>query len=293
MTTRHHSSTKSLLTGLLALAALLVAAPAVVWALDVELAGVRVGSTPAAVTQRYGSPHGILARRSDGSVSYVASGPLTAVTRTTPGYAPSPERPTTGYGGAGQPLSGATANLGLPPAADIVRVSRLGRSQIEWIYVLGTLSLGVVVTGQGADAVVSDIIAASLEGTSPRVVTEKGIRLGDPLSSVIGRYGFPTDGLLTFQAHPAPTGTAVEYGTSTAGYGTGTGQPTTAPSSPTVSYGTASGAGAGTAVGVVDESIVVNLDDRASLFTKCCVARYGEIDFTFCDMKVVRIHIAD
>jgi hypothetical protein len=288
MTTRHHNSIKSLPVALVALTALLFAVPRAVWAIDTELAGIRVGSTPTAVSQHYGSPHGILARRSDGSVSYVASGPLTAVSTTTPGYAPTPERGPAGYGGTGQALSGSTAGLGLQPVADIVRVSRLGRSQIEWIYVLGDLrrgdvtSIGVVITGQGADAVVSDVIVASLGRTSTRVVTEKGIRLGDPLSSVISRYGFPTGGLVTFQAHTPPTGTTVGYAT-----------PTAAPAGPSPSYGGTSTTSAGGQVGVIDESIVVNLDDRSALFTKSCIARYGEIDFTFCDMKVVRIHVAD
>jgi hypothetical protein len=263
-------------SGLVVLALGLLSTPGAVWALDTVLAGIRVGSMPTEVTQRYDAPLGIMARRSDGTVEYMGSGRLARLPAgATVGVTPTP----TTFGG-GQVVTGSTANLGLPPAADIVRVARLGRSQVEWFYLLGDLSVGVVITGQGPDAVVSDVIAASLRSKHPGVVTEKGIRLGDPLSAVIGRYGFPTDGLTTFQSRPSPSGTSVGYGTSVT-------RPATAPT-------TIRGAGVGgTEVGVVGESVVVNFDDRKTLFTKCCVGDYGEIDFTFCDLKVVRIHIVD
>jgi len=276
-------------SALVVLAVSLLSAPGTVWALDVMLAGIRVGSTPAEVSERYGSPLGILARRSDGSVDYIGSGPLAPLTAAATLRV---DRTPTTYRGGGQVLTGSTANLGLPPAADIVRVARLGRSQVEWVYLLGDLSLGVVITGHGPDAVVSDIIAASLKRKDARVVTEKGIRLGDPFSAVIGRYGFPTDGLITFQSKPSPTGTALDYGVSTTRPATAPGYPTRT-ARPAAPVSTRAPGVGGTEVGVVGESIVVNFDDRTTLFTKCCVADYGEIDFTFCNMKVVRIHIAD
>jgi hypothetical protein len=198
-------------------------------------------------------------------------------------------RPTSEYSGPGQVLTGSTSGLNLPLAADVVRVARLGRLQVEWIYGLGRrdkdlpeVSLGVVITGQGPDAVVSDIIAASLTGASALAVTGKGIRLGDPFSSVLGRYGFPTDGLVAFQARPAPTATSVAYAMPGGRPGT-PGAPPAAAMAPSGSAG----------VGVVGESIVVRLDDHDALFTDSCVADYGEIDFTLVNMKVVRIHIAD
>jgi hypothetical protein len=258
------------------------------WALDTQLAGIQVGTTPAQVTKLLGSPLGILARRSDGTVEYYGTGALGRTAQ----YAGGPigDRVQPSYTGPGQVMTGSTANLGLPPTADIVRVARLGRSQVEWMYLQGDpqrnpLSIGVVITGQGPDAVISDVIVASL-ASSPRVVTEKGIRLGDDFAAVIGRYGFPTEGLTPFQARPAPTATSTAYATP-AGAGA------TAPAMPPSAYSAGTAGAGGALVGVVGESLVVNLDDRATLFTKCCIANYGEIDFTFCDMKVVRIHIAD
>lgn len=277
---------KSALVVVLALG--LLSAPGAVWALDVVLAGVRVGSTPAAVTERYGSPLGILARRSDGAVQYIGSGALAPLPA---GATLAVDRTPTTYGG-GQVVTGSTANLGLPPRADVVRVARLGRSQVQWIYLLGDLSLGVVITGHGPDAVVSDVIAASLKGGDRRVVTEKGIRLGDPFSAVIGRYGFPTDGLITFQSRPSPSGASVSYGPSITRRATAPGYPTPMPRPAVTAPARGAGVG-GTEIGVVGESIVVNFGDRKTLFTRCCVGDYGEIDFTFCNMKVVRIHIVD
>src|SRR3990172_7957095 len=108
-----HMGIKTLLAAALTLSAALTIAPTPGWAIDVELAGVRVGSLPTAVTQRLGSPRAILARRSDGSVSYMAMDYQLQQT-TAAGAEMVAPRPTTEYSGPGVVQTGQTAGLNLP-----------------------------------------------------------------------------------------------------------------------------------------------------------------------------------
>jgi len=101
---------------------------------------------------------------------------------------------------------------GLPVWASPVRVAFLGDQQAEWLYDMRKdrgVTMGVVMSGEGADAVVTDIIISGypeyLKGKRQPPRTEKGVTFGSTFLDVLRRYGFPPQiEIFTPGSAPAP-----------------------------------------------------------------------------------------
>jgi len=308
-----------------------------VWAAETRLAGVKIGSSPKDVLKVYGDPNGMLVRQNNGMVSYVgmresgvwgsmSTGAVTGAigapentypTPTGPGPLPSPIN--MGDAGGGVMPTGATAGVQLPGWAMPVRIESLGPGQVEWLYdktvytsktakssqigfpfqpeLTPVLALGVVITGEGPDAIVTDVIVASFRGDAPArriAATAKEVRLGDTFAGVIKKYRFPVK-FQVFDDTPVSSATAGTSGMESTASMVPPSSPIGYPSAPTgLEMGTMPSMGATPVIptfAMRKRSLVVNFDDTAKLFTKACVAYYGNISFTFSDMKVARIHI--
>jgi hypothetical protein len=140
-----------------ALAALMILmAPA--FALELELANARIGDTPEEIlaSPYFGTPDGVF----------------------TPGNA----------------FNSTKAMLGqVPPWAMAVQMDQIGAGQVEWVYNREPASIGIVMTGEGINAHVTDIVVSMWKtfGGSDMGQTSKGILLGSEFADMLERYGWP------------------------------------------------------------------------------------------------------
>jgi hypothetical protein len=199
---------------LVAWAGLALAGPAL--ALEDGLMGIRIGASYRELTRRLGPPHGILLG-SGGGMMYQ--------TLVSPGAL------------AGLPQFGATSQTGsaeMPVWVLPVRVGTLGAGQAQWFYDLRArkgVSLGIVLSGEGADAAVTDVVVAGFEkylkGKPAPVRTQRGIVLQSSFADVLEKYGFPPLAEI-YAPGGAPTGAGAAGGAArggamrTAGAGGGT-----------------------------------------------------------------------
>jgi hypothetical protein len=134
----------------------LLAAPAL--GLETKIAGVSLGDTPEELLSSaiLGTPDGIF----------------------TPG----------GVFNAVKSMPGET-----PPWAIAVQMEQLQPDQVEWVYNRDPVTVGIVITGEGINAHVSDIIVSEWRNFEPNNIgqTTKGIRLGSSFADVLAGYGWP------------------------------------------------------------------------------------------------------
>jgi hypothetical protein len=159
-------------TALIGALCALCAAPAA-HALEDGLFGVRIGASFRELTQKFGPPHGIVFP--------------SMIFQT---VAPSPM--------AGLPSFGQPGPTETPVWVVPIRPTSLEPAQTEWVYDFRAkrgIALGVVLTGEGADAMVTDIIVAgfpqNLKGKPAPVRTGKGVALQSTFEDVLKRYGYP------------------------------------------------------------------------------------------------------
>ena len=161
---------------------LAVLAPA--QAVEDALMGVRIGASYREIVRKFGHPVGIL-MNAGGGMNYQAL-------------------PTGGMGAA--------PGGGLPIWAQPVQVAFLGNQQAEWLYDMRKargVALGVVVSGEGSDAVVTDVVISGypeyLKGKKVFVKTEKGVTFQASFATVLQKYGFPPQiEIFTPGTAPAP-----------------------------------------------------------------------------------------
>jgi hypothetical protein len=160
---------------LLLLAGLFLAPPAA--AVEEGLADVRIGASYRDLVKRFGQPHAILFSAGGGMLFQNVS----------------PAAP------AGLPQFGAAGGAGeMPYWYEPVRVAYLADQHSEWLYDFRStrgFTLGILLSGEGADAVVTDVIAAGfdkyLQGKSSGVRTERGITFNSTFAQILDTYGYP------------------------------------------------------------------------------------------------------
>ncbi len=148
-------------------------------ALEDGLMGVRIGSSYREVLRRLGHSDGILFS-AGGSIMYQTQPAATSGMPGLPSF--STQQPT---GGA-------------PVWVSPLQPASLADQQSEWVYdwrKTKGVALGVILSGEGADAVVTDVIVVgfpeNLKGKPRPVTTEKGIGLQDTFAQVLSKYGYP------------------------------------------------------------------------------------------------------
>ncbi len=93
-----------------------------------------------------------------------------------------------------------------------MQVAFLGDQQAEWLYDMRKtrgVAVGVVMSGEGADAVVTDVVISGypeyLKGKRIFVKTERGVTFGSSFATVLQKYGFPPQlEIFTPGSAPAP-----------------------------------------------------------------------------------------
>jgi hypothetical protein len=81
-----------------------------------------------------------------------------------------------------------------PPWALAVRMEQVNEGQVEWVYNRDPVSIGVVFTGEGINAHVTDVTVSlwrTFDASSRVALTSKGARIGSTFSDVLERYGWP------------------------------------------------------------------------------------------------------
>lgn len=149
------------------------------YAVEDSLLGVRIGASYRELQQRFGRPDGIVFG-SGGSMMF----------QTMPGRSP-----------AGLPNLAAqtgTASTQLPQWVSPLLPTGLGAGQSEWVYDMTQtrgIAVGVIISGAGADAVVTDVIVVGyperLKGRGRQVRTERGVTLESSFADVLRKYGYP------------------------------------------------------------------------------------------------------
>ncbi len=145
-------------------------------AVEDGLMGARIGSSYREVVRKFGHPVGML-MNAGGGMTY----------QSLPSFRGN--LPVMGGGGG---------NAALPLWAEPVRVSFLGNQQAEWFYDLRRsrgVTLGIVLSGEGAEAVVTDVVISGypeyLKGKRQYVRTERGVTFQSSFATVLQKYGFP------------------------------------------------------------------------------------------------------
>lgn len=282
--------------------AVILGLASVCWGGEQELAGIKLGSNPQTVMDIYSTPSATMASTPMGTLDLVTmeGPPVSALTATgmpamggvPGGAAGAPGTP----GMAGQP--GLSTGIVFPQWAYPVRVIQLNKEQVEWMYNRKPLSIGVVISGEGPDAAVTDIVVSCMR-PNDAVQTEKEIKLGDTFAQVLQAYGYPKK-VEVYLESPSSTQT-IGTGVGTSGPGTLPGiGPAMVPGAPPMGAPGGmmpgpgvSGAPGTTAVPGIEpgKGLVISFDTEPRVFTKSCIITYDSIDFTFHDLKVVRIHI--
>jgi len=248
-------------TALLLLAALPAAA-------ETQLAGIRIGDSPLTLMQStvYGPPDAM--------------------------YTP---------GGVLNRLSAqAMAEMADPlPWALAVQADSLQPNQVEWVY-RRSPAVGVVITGQGAEATVTNVIVSMWDKFAPTtaVRTERNISLGDSLSKVLREYRYPNM-LSVLQETPVSGGRALPSvggrplaaapGSLGLSLGTTRRAASQAPRQPGALPPATGGAVAHP--GQFSPTAALSIGGATVGFTKHLALDYPGIEFTLYGMQVVRIHI--
>ena len=173
----HGLRERSILAALVvAIVAAAIAAPA--YAVEDGLYGVRIGTSYRALVERFGPPHGILFPSGSGMVFQTAV--------PAPSQAGLPDF-------SQQPQATETPVWVLP-----IRASILEANQTQWVYDFRStrgFAIGILLNGEGADAVVSDLMVAGfpkyLKGKPDPIRTAKGVILQSTFEDVLKKYGYP------------------------------------------------------------------------------------------------------
>ncbi|MCJ7752829.1 MAG: hypothetical protein MUQ65_17370 [Armatimonadetes bacterium] len=173
----HGLRERSILAALVvAIVAAAIAAPA--YAVEDGLYGVRIGTSYRALVERFGPPHGILFPSGSGMVFQTAV--------PAPSQAGLPDF-------SQQPQATETPVWVLP-----IRASILEANQTQWVYDFRStygFAIGILLNGEGADAVVSDVMVAGfpkyLKGKPDPIRTAKGVILQSTFEDVLKKYGYP------------------------------------------------------------------------------------------------------
>jgi len=198
----HGLRERSVLAALVvAMGAVVIAAPA--HAVEDGLYGVRIGTSYRALVERFGPPHGMLFPSGSGMVFQTA--------------VPAPTQ-------AGLPdFSQQPQATEMPVWVIPVRTSVLEANQTQWLYDFRStrgIAIGILLNGEGADAIVSDVIVAGfpkyLKGKAEPIRTAKGIVLQSTFEDVLKKYGYPP----LIEIYP-PSGAARGIGGARAGAGDG------------------------------------------------------------------------
>jgi len=147
-------------------------------AVEEGLIGVRIGASYREILRRFGHSTGILFS-AGGSMMYQTQPSFSAM--------------------AGLPTFQAEPTTGQAPVWVLpLRPSALAEEQSEWVYDWRStkgVALGIILSGKGADAVVTDVVVAgfpeNLKGKPEPVRTEKGIALQSTFAEVLEKYGYP------------------------------------------------------------------------------------------------------
>jgi hypothetical protein len=97
----------------------------------------------------------------------------------------------------------------LPVWAMAVRMEQIAPGQVQWVYNRDPAAVGIVLSGQGINAHVTDIVvslwrtfeASRVAGSS----TSKGARIGSTFADVLERYGWPNRLQIIAEAPQTPT----------------------------------------------------------------------------------------
>lgn len=267
-----------------AAALVLFAAPAL--CLESQLAGISLGDTPEEMlaSPDYGSPDGLF---TPGNVfNSISAGP------------------------------GQTSDWALA-----VKMAQVAPGQVEWVYNRDPVAIGVLFTGEGINAHVTDIIVSMWKEFRPSMLgkTSKEIQLGSAFADVLAQYGWPNrlqiiseTGQAQSQgpAQAARPGTAPRPGGVRLSFGSGHGgssapaplprvggafamrlarRPGPAGPGPLPSVGPAR---VGTArTGPAFSTSAAVGQTPGVTFTKSCIMSYPSVDFVIYRMQVFRIHI--
>jgi hypothetical protein len=188
----HRTAEHSVLIALLLTISLLLM-PAPARAVEDGLFDVRIGASYRQLLADFGTPHGILFPSGSGMIFQTTS----------------PAAP-----GAGLPdFSQQTQAAEMPVYVLPIRASVLESNQVQWTYDFRKsrgIAIGIVLNGEGADAIVSDVIVAGfpkyLSGHAEPVRTAKGVVLQSTFEDVLRRYGYPP--LIEIYPPSAPGGGA-------------------------------------------------------------------------------------
>ncbi|UCH35329.1 MAG: hypothetical protein JSV65_02975 [Armatimonadota bacterium] len=101
----------------------------------------------------------------------------------------------------------------VPPWAIAVRMAQVGPDQVQWVYNRDPVAIGLLITGEGINAHVTNIVVSMWRDFKPSKIaeTEKGIRLGSSFAEVFERYGWPNRMQIIAEAgttEPQQAGTA-------------------------------------------------------------------------------------
>lgn len=158
-----------------ALAAALAGGPAS--GVEDGLLGVRIGTSYRELNERFGPPDGILFPSGSGLIFQTVAAQVAQ---------------------AGLPDFGGQPTSQTPVWVLPIQTLGLGGMQSQWVYDLRDsrgVSLGIVLDGEGADAVVTDVVVAGfpkyLKGKGVPVRTQKGVTLQSTFTDVLKKYGYP------------------------------------------------------------------------------------------------------
>lgn len=147
-------------------------------AVEDGLMDVRIGASYREVDRRLGPPEGILLAAGGGMMYQTLPAPSAKAGLPQFGTQPAPAE--------------------VPVWVLPVRAGALAAGQAQWFYDLRSrkgVSLGIVLTGEGADAAVTDVIVAGfskyLKGKPTPLHTERGIALQSSFADVLLKYGYP------------------------------------------------------------------------------------------------------
>ncbi len=177
-----------------------------------------------------------------------------------------------------------------------VQMDQLGADQVEWIYNNDPVVVGVVITGRGIGARVTDITVSQWRNFNPSKVaeTEKGIRLGDTFADTLETYGWPNRMQIINEQPMAAALAAPALAPAPAGPPAGIiMRPTFAEEEE--QQGAPGGPGPLPPVGAPTPGAPAGPANTATAagmtFTKACILSYPAVDFLLYRMQVFRIHI--
>jgi len=81
----------------------------------------------------------------------------------------------------------------MPVWALAVRMAGVNADQVQWLYNRDPVAIGLLMTGTGINARVTNIVVSMWKRFGPSKIAEttKGIRLGDTFADVLETYGWP------------------------------------------------------------------------------------------------------